>query len=187
MFLLVGLGNDQNNLLDSRHNIGFRVIDQLINHYNINTLKQKFHSYIAKGLLDNKKVILIKPKTMMNLSGFPVSEVVNFYKVSLDNIIVFHDDLDISLGEIKIKIGGGNAGHNGLKNIDSLIGKDYMRIRIGIGHPGSKDLVSNYVLGNFTKKENYVITSLIQNISKNINFILDRKKDVFLSKIRILN
>ncbi len=174
MIALIGLGNPEEVHSKNRHNIGFMAIDRISKDYNLKPFKLKFKSKIINGTLNNLPVILLKPQTYMNLSGNCVNEIVNFYKIKTENVIVIHDDLDLNLGKIKCKIGGGNGGHNGLKNIDSYIGNNYRRIRIGIGHPGRKELVNKFVLSNFTKVEIKIVNFLLNDISNNISEIIDK-------------
>ena len=175
MLALVGLGNPGIKHSNNRHNVGFMAIDCIVENYKLGTYKTNFQSKIITKTLNNIPLILLKPQTFMNLSGQSLNHLVNFYKLNTENIIVFHDDLDLQFGVIKAKIGGGNSGHNGLKNIDSNIGTNYKRIRIGIGHPGNKNLVNNHVLSDFNKTENHAITKLLNLISKNIETIIKNK------------
>ena len=176
MFALVGLGNPEEKYSHNRHNVGFMVIDKIVEMYNLGPYKDKFQSKIITEKINKIPIVIFKPQTFMNLSGTSVQHVVNFYKLNTENIIVFHDDLDLKLGVIKTKIGGSDGGHNGLKNIDSYIGNNYRRIRIGIGHPGDKNIVNKYVLENFNKEENIIISNLINTISKNIEFVIKNKE-----------
>ncbi len=175
MFLLVGLGNNEHKYFHTRHNIGFSAIDEIIESHSVKYEKKKFRSDLYSGNINKKKVILIKPSTMMNLSGIAVYEASKYYKIPNNKIIVFHDDLDIEIGKIKVKCGGGSGGHNGIKSLDQYIGKDYFRVRIGISHPGHKNLVEKYVLSSFKKEENLIIKKILHNISDNINLIMDKK------------
>jgi len=137
---------------------------------------------VLKGTISNQSCLLLKPLNFMNLSGQPIQEVVNFYKIEKKNIYVIHDDLDLELGKVKLKFGGGNGGHNGLSNIDKMIGNNYNRIRIGINHPGSKDLVSNYVLNKFAKNETNLIEKKLNKMTENFNILLDDQV-LFLTKL----
>lgn len=152
-YLVVGLGNPGNNYLLNRHNIGFMAIDVIHASFPFSSFQEKFSAYVSEAKLPVGKTILCKPQTFMNLSGNAVSKIAQFYKIPLENIYVFHDDLDLEAGRIKVKKGGSSGGHNGLGSIDQQIGKDYWRIRIGISRPKIKEEVSSYVLSNFTKKE----------------------------------
>ena len=145
MFLICGLGNPGKEYINTRHNVGFNLIDKLVKFYDFLPFKKDSKREIFKGQIENYSCLLMKPLNFMNLSGQPIQEITNFYKIKKKNIFIIHDDLDLELGKVKIKFGGGNGGHNGLLNIDEMIGNDYYRLRIGIDHPGMKHLVSNYV------------------------------------------
>ena len=175
MLVLVGLGNPETKHSLNRHNVGFMTIDRIVQEYNLGPYKNKFQSQIITKKINNKPIILTKPQTFMNLSGQSVSNIINFYKLKTENIIVLHDDLDLNIGNIKTKIGGSSGGHNGLKSIDSHIGQNYRRLRIGIGHPGDKNLVNNYVLGNFSKQESNIINELINNITIKLDLIINNQ------------
>lgn len=151
--LIVGLGNPGARYENQRHNIGFKAIDQIKHDYGFPDFQAKGKALISEKKIKEHRVILLKPQTYMNLSGSAVSAVANFYKIPLSQVIVFHDELDVAPGKIKAKCGGGHGGHNGLRSIDASLGKDYIRVRLGIGHPGDKDKVSSYVLGDFTRKD----------------------------------
>jgi len=170
MKLLVGLGNIGKEYELTRHNLGFLLLDQIITDYSLQSDGVKNKSEIFTGMINSEKVIAIKPQTFMNLSGQAVSPIVNFYKIELDDILVLHDEIDIDLGDIRSKQGGGNAGHNGLKSIDSCIGKDYKRLRLGVGRPeDARFEVSDYVLGKFTKEERVVVDEVVAEYSKRIS------------------
>ena len=182
MFLICGLGNPGKKYENTRHNIGFKFVDKIINQFELNKLKIDKFKELYSGEINNFKILIIKPLTFMNLSGHPIQEIVNFYKIKLDNVFVVHDDLDLDIGKIKIKQGGGNGGHNGLSSIDDCLGKNYNRIRIGINHPGNKNLVSNYVLNNFTKDEKDLINKKIGKMMQNFELILE-DIPLFLTRI----
>lgn len=167
-FLIVGLGNPGKEYENTRHNIGFIVIDCLAKIIGADMAKSKFDSSMCKVTYKDKDIILLKPQTYMNLSGKAVLSASSFYKLKPKQIIVIHDDLDLKQGDIRVKIGGGNGGHNGLKSIDSIVGKEYHRIRIGIGRPEHKTMVNDYVLGKFAIDEdcNTTIKFAIQEIDK---------------------
>ena len=177
MLVLVGLGNPEAKYKLNRHNVGFMTIDGIVANYKIAPYKTKFQSQIITKKINDTPVIFSKPQTFMNLSGKSIGNILNFYKLKCENVIVIHDDLDLNLGTVKTKIGGSSGGHNGLKSLDSIIGKNYRRLRIGIGHPGDKTLVNNYVLGDFSKSENVIINILIKNISLNFDKIITKKED----------
>ena len=177
MLVLVGLGNPEAKYKLNRHNVGFMAIDSIVARYKLAPYKTKFQSQIVTKKINDTPVIFSKPQTFMNLSGKSIGNILNFYKLKCENVIVIHDDLDLNLGTVKTKIGGSSGGHNGLKSLDSIIGKNYRRLRIGIGHPGDKTLVNNYVLGDFSKSENVIINILIKNISSNFDKIITKKED----------
>ena len=182
MWLICGLGNPGKKYQYTRHNIGFLFIDALIKKNDFQLIKKDKSKLIYRGSIKDTECLFCKPLTYMNLSGFSIREVISFYKISKSNLIVVHDDLDLSVGKIKIKIGGGNGGHNGLANIDQIIGIAYKRLRIGIGHPGLKELVDKYVLEKFKKDEKEVINQIIELSVKNI-YLLLHNKELFLTKI----
>ncbi|HRY03209.1 MAG TPA: aminoacyl-tRNA hydrolase, partial [Beijerinckiaceae bacterium] len=149
MLLFVGLGNPGRQYARNRHNIGFMAIEQIARAHNFAPFRARFQGRVSEGQIGGEKVILLEPETYMNESGRAVGEAARFYKIGLDGIAVFHDELDLAPGKCRVKIGGGAAGHNGLRSIDAHLGKDYRRIRLGIGHPGDKNLVHSYVLNDF--------------------------------------
>ena len=182
MFLICGLGNPGKEYTNTRHNIGFNLIDKLSNFYNFLPFKKDTKKEVLKGYIKHQSCLLMKPLNFMNLSGQPIQEIVNFYKIDKKKIYIIHDDLDLELGKIKLKFGGWNGGHNGLSNIDEMIGNNYNRIRIGISHPGSKDLVSNYVLNKFTNNEMSLIETKLDKVTENFNTLLDDQV-LFLTKL----
>lgn len=181
MFLIVGLGNIGKEYQSTRHNFGFMVIDKIIENHNFQTPNKKFSSEFYQGKIYGEDIIAIKPQTYMNKSGVAVSQVKKFYKIPIENIIVFHDDLDLELGRIKIKVGGGAGGHNGLKSIDSLIGKNYTRVRLGIGRPEHKNAVHGYVLGKFNQDEIKIVNSITVKIAEFTDELINDKVK-FLNK-----
>ena len=182
MLAICGLGNPGKKYMKTRHNIGFVLIDQVVKKYNFTFLKKDSKKELYKGLINKKNCILIKPLTFMNLSGLSVLETLTFYKIKTTNLYVIHDDLDLNVAKLKIKIGGGNGGHNGLANIDSLIGNNYNRIRFGIGRPTNKNLVSSYVLKKFIKSEEKLINNKINKITENFELIFS-DISLFLTRI----
>ena len=177
MLVLVGLGNPEAKYKLNRHNVGFMAIDRIVENYELGPYKTKFQSHIVRKKINTTPIIFSKPQTFMNLSGQSIGNILSFYKLKCENVIVIHDDLDLNIGIVKTKIGGGSGGHNGLKSLDSIIGKNYRRLRIGIGHPGDKNLVNNHVLGNFNKNENIIINDTIKNITLNLSSILKNIND----------
>ena len=171
MFLICGLGNPGKKYLDTRHNIGFIFVEKLIYDYDFVLLKKDNKKELYKGKIGKNICIILKPLSFINCSGPVVSETLNYYKIKSKKLFVVHDDLDLANAKIKIKIGGGNAGHNGLESIDRQIGNDYYRLRIGISHPANKQLVSSYVLKKFTKTEINNINIKLDLLSKNFELI----------------
>jgi PTH1 family peptidyl-tRNA hydrolase len=182
MFLICGLGNPGKKYVNTRHNIGFQLINKLSNFYNFSSFKKDNKKEILKGSINNEACLLMKPLNFMNLSGQPIQEVMNFYKIKKNKLFIIHDDLDLALGKVKIKFGGGNGGHNGLSSIDDMIGVNYYRLRIGIDHPGLKHKVSSYVLNKFTDLELNEIENKLNKITKNFEILLN-DSSLFLTKI----
>ncbi|PWR01525.1 aminoacyl-tRNA hydrolase [Meridianimarinicoccus roseus] len=165
MRLLVGLGNPGPQYARNRHNIGFMAVDRIAEDHGFAPFRAKFNALITEGNLRGSKVLVLKPQTFMNLSGQAVAEAAKFFKIAPSDLIVFHDELDLAPGKIRVKTGGGHAGHNGLRSIHAHLGPDYGRVRLGIGHPGHKDRVSGYVLGNFAKSDEDWLDDLLRGIS----------------------
>ena len=161
MLLLVGLGNPNPNNSNNRHNVGFFVIDAINQKFKLSKQKPKFKGLLTTGTINDQKVFAIKPLTFMNSSGVCIKELIEYFKIDVKNVFVFHDDMDIDIGKIKVKFGGGNAGHNGIDSIDKNIGKNYSRVRIGIGRPERRDMVADHVLDNFLDDEESSITKPI--------------------------
>jgi len=182
MFLFVGLGNIGDEYQNTRHNVGFITVNNIIDQYTFSIQGKKFHSEIFSGIINSEKGLIIKPQTYMNRSGIAVSEISRFYKIATQDIYVFHDDMDLELGRVKCKIGGGSAGHNGIKSIDEMVGKNYNRVRIGIGRPKFNDDTINFVLGKFAKNERITIDTVCDRIARNIDYLLTNR-DLFLTNI----
>ena len=183
MILLVGLGNPTPDSNDNRHNIGFKIIDEINQKFGLSKQKPKFKGLLTTGNISNKKVYAIKPLTFMNNSGICIRELIEYFKINVEDIIVFHDDLDIDFTKIKAKFGGSSAGHNGIASIDKFIGKEYSRVRVGIGKPDSKIEVSDFVLTNFTDEEKVKLEKVIQNIIEFMPILIDKKLDLFSSTV----
>lgn len=176
MWLIAGLGNPGDKYSRNRHNAGFMAIDEIAHHHNFPAFKAKFQGVFSTGTIGGEKVMLLKPMTMMNNSGQSVSAAAKFYKIPAGKIIVFHDEIDLQSGKLKIKKGGGAAGHNGLKSCDAHLGtKDYWRVRIGVGHPGDKEMVYAHVLGNFSRKEEEWLEPMLESIAKNATLLTENK------------
>lgn len=184
MWLLVGLGNPGDKYAQNRHNIGFMAVDAVAAAHGFPAFKKKFQGLISEGAVAGDKVILLKPQTYMNNSGQFVGEVAKFYKIPVDRIVAFHDELDLAAGKIRTKKGGGNAGHNGLRSMDShLNSNDYWRVRLGIGHPGDKALVHGHVLSDFSKNDSIWLKKLIEAIGASVALLLQGKDNEFMSKV----
>tara|TARA_B100001996_G_scaffold360572_1_gene326668 strand:+ start:1694 stop:2254 length:561 start_codon:yes stop_codon:yes gene_type:complete len=183
MILLVGLGNPTPDSKENRHNIGFKIIDAINQKFSLSKQKPKFKGLLTTGNILNKKVYAIKPLTFMNNSGVCIRELIEYFKIGVEDIIVFHDDLDIDFGKIKAKIGGSSAGHNGIASIDKFVGKDYSRVRIGIGKPDSKISTSDYVLNNFNEEEKEHLDKITENIIDSLSILIDKKLDLFSSTV----
>jgi peptidyl-tRNA hydrolase, PTH1 family len=166
MKLFVGLGNPGAEYAFNRHNVGFMAADAIAATHGLPAWRKRFQGLAAEGRLGREQILLLKPQTYMNESGRSVGEAVRFYKLDLADVIVFHDELDLVPGKVRVKAGGGVAGHNGLRSITAHIGNDYVRVRIGIGHPGSKELVTHWVLNNFVKSDRDWLEPLLDAIAK---------------------
>ena len=183
MILLVGLGNPTPDSNDNRHNIGFKIIDEINKKFGLSKQKPKFKGLLTTGNIANKKVYAIKPLTFMNNSGICIRELIEYFKIDAENVIVFHDDLDIDFGKIKAKFGGSSAGHNGIESIDKFIGKEYSRIRIGIGRPNGKAQVTDHVLKDFSEEEKQELQDIVNCIINSITILIDKKLDLFSSTV----
>ena len=181
--LFVGLGNPGEKHKNNRHNVGFMALDCLSTFHKFGRSRTKFLGRTAMGSLEERKLISFKPQTFMNESGRAVREASNFYKIGPERIIVFHDELDLPFGQIRVKKGGGHAGHNGLKSIDENIGTDYFRIRIGISHPGEKEKVTNHVLGDLSKEDAETLQKILTSIAENISTLIEGDEKKFQKNI----
>ena len=165
------------------HNVGFKIIDSINRKFGLTKQKPKFKGLLTTGNISNKKVYAIKPLTFMNNSGICIRELIEYFKIDAEDVIVFHDDLDVDFAKIKVKFGGSSAGHNGIESIDKFIGKDYSRVRVGIGKPEKKIEVSDFVLTNFTEEEKVDLEKVIQNIIDSMPILIDKKLDLFSSTV----
>ena len=181
--LFVGLGNPGEKHKNNRHNVGFMALDCLSAFHKFGRSRTKFLGRTAMGSLENRKLISFKPQTFMNESGRAVREASNFYKIGPERIIVFHDELDLPFGQVRVKKGGGHAGHNGLKSIDENIGTDYFRIRIGISHPGEKEKVTVHVLGDLSKEDAETLQKILTSIAENISTLIEGDEKKFQKNI----
>ncbi len=185
MHLIVGLGNPGAEYAAHRHNIGFLAVDEIARQHAFPPFRQKFSGLVSEGVIDGEKVMLLKPQTFMNRSGDSVAQAAQFYKLSPADISVIHDELDLAPGKVRIKAGGGNGGHNGLRSIESHLGKDFIRVRLGIGHPGHKDRVHSHVLSNFHKAENEWLEPLLDALTKNAGLIAKGDSAGLMNKLAL--
>ena len=183
MLLFVGLGNPTPDSENNRHNVGFKIIDSINKKFNLSKQKPKFKGLLTTGNIGNVKVYAIKPLTFMNNSGICIRELIEYFKMDVEDVICFQDDLDVEFGKIKTKFGGSNAGHNGVASIDKFIGKDYSRVRIGIGRPKGHIEVADYVLQNFDEDEMLGIEKISNNINEAISILVEKKLDLFSSTV----
>jgi PTH1 family peptidyl-tRNA hydrolase len=185
MLLFVGLGNPGDKYVANRHNIGFMAVQEIARRHDIAPWRRRFQGVAAEGTVAGEKVLLLLPGTYMNESGQAVSEAVQFYKFGMNDIVVFHDELDLPAGKLRVKTGGGNAGHNGLRSISAHIGNEYRRVRIGIGHPGDKDRVHSYVLQDFAKDERPWVTTLCEIVGENADLLTKSQDSSFQNKVHL--
>ncbi|MCS6757814.1 MAG: aminoacyl-tRNA hydrolase [Candidatus Devosia euplotis] len=184
MKLLVGLGNPGSQHQGNRHNIGFMALDAIARAHAITQFRTKHSGSLAEGIIGDEKVILLKPQTFMNRSGDSVQQVAKFYKIEPADIIVLYDELDLAPGKVRVKIGGGNGGHNGLRSIDPQIGLSYKRVRLGIGHPG-KENVTHHVLGDFAKANQSWLEPLLDAIGQHVGLLLRGDDSGFMNKLAL--
>ena len=185
MRLFVGLGNPGAKYAHNRHNIGFTVVEEIARHHGFAPWRRRFQGETAEGTLDHERVILLRPSTFMNESGRAVQEAANFFKLAAGDITVFQDELELPPAKVRVKIGGGIAGHNGLRSIASHIGNDYRRVRLGIGHPGVKELVHSYVLSDFAKDDRPWVEALRQAIADNAGLLATGRDSTFQNKVHL--
>ena len=183
MLLFVGLGNPTPDSENNRHNVGFKIIDSINKEFSLSKQKPKFKGLLTTGNIGNKKVYAIKPLTFMNNSGICIRELIEYFKINVEDIIVFHDDLDVEFGKIKTKFSGSSAGHNGIESIDKFVGKDYSRVRVGIGKPKKNIEVADFVLQNFDEDEMVGIEKITKNITDSISILIEKKLDLFSSTV----
>jgi len=183
MLLLVGLGNPNPNHSNNRHNVGFSVIDAINQKFKLSKQKPKFKGLLTTGQIEQQKVYAIKPLTFMNSSGVCVKELIEYFKINVKDVYVFHDDMDIDIGKVKTKFGGSSAGHNGIESIDKNIGKNYSRIRIGIGRPKNNSTGSDHVLENFSNDEKLSIEKITNNIISSISILIKKDYDLFSNNV----
>lgn len=185
MLIIAGLGNPGAKYAGNRHNIGFMAVDSIQRRPGFAPWSKKFKAEISEGELAGEKVLLMKPQTFMNLSGEAVGEAMRFYKLGPQNIVAIYDELDLAPAKARIKVGGGHGGHNGVKSLDAHCGKEYRRLRLGIGHPGNKDLVHGYVLGDFAKVDREWLEPLLDAIADNAEMLVKNEDSQLMNKLAL--
>ena len=183
MFLLVGLGNPSPRHANNRHNIGFMAVDEIVRRHGFGPWRVRFQGRISEGRIGRHKVLALEPQTFMNESGRSVGEAVRFYKLDPAQVVVLYDEIDLRPGKIKVKTGGGAGGHNGIRSLDAHIGRDYRRVRLGVGHPGHKDLVHGHVLRDFAKAEHAWRDKLLSAVADELPLLLDGDDGAFMSRV----
>ncbi len=185
MQIIAGLGNPGAKYAGNRHNIGFMALDAIHRKNPFSPWSKKFKAEISEGELAGEKVLLVKPQTFMNLSGESVGEAMRFYKLAPKDIVAIYDELDLAPGKVRIKVAGGHGGHNGIKSIDAHCGKDYRRLRLGIGHPGAKELVTNHVLGDFAKVDHSWLDPLLDELALNADMLVRGEDSQLMNKLAL--
>ena len=184
--LIAGLGNPGEQYARNRHNAGFILVDAIHDHYRFKPWRVKFEGMLSEGVIADRKTYLLKPMTYMNVSGVSVGPALRFFKISPDALVVVHDEMDLAAGKLKVKTGGGDAGHNGLCSITEHVGPDYRRVRIGVGHPGGKERVTGHVLANFSKADAEWFNPLIAGMVEATPFLAKDDDAGFMSKVALL-
>lgn len=185
MLIIAGLGNPGAKYAGNRHNIGFMAVDEIVRRHGFSPWRKKFQAEVSEGLLGRESVLLMKPQTYMNESGRAVGEAMRFYNLTPADLVVLYDELDLTPGKVRVKTGGGSGGHNGIKSIDAHCGKDYRRVRLGIGHPGSKDRVTGYVLGDFAKADAEWLDPLIEAVGSHADLLAKGDDAGFMNKVAL--
>src|SRR5438874_8685844 len=185
MLLFVGLGNPGPQHVNNRHNIGFMAVQAIAKRHNLGPWRRRFQGVAAEGTIGREKVLLLLPGTYMNESGRAVAEATHFYKLPVGDVVVFHDEIELPPAKMRVKVGGGIAGHNGLRSVSAHVGNDYKRVRIGVGHPGVKDLVHPYVLSDFAKAERDWVTALIDVIAESAGMLAAGQDASFQNKVHL--
>jgi PTH1 family peptidyl-tRNA hydrolase len=185
MRLVVGLGNPGPRYAGNRHNIGFMAVDAIVRRHSFSAIRERFHSLAAEGTIGAEKVLALAPQTFMNDSGRAVQAAMTFYKLQPTDIIVIYDEIDLPLGKVRVKRGGGAGGHNGIRSIDAHIGTDYWRVRMGVDHPGQKELVKSYVLMDFFKEEHETVQSMLDAVADAIPLMIAGDDGRFMNKVSL--
>jgi PTH1 family peptidyl-tRNA hydrolase len=185
MRLLVGLGNPGPRYAGNRHNIGFMAVDAIVRRHSFSSIRERFHSLTAEGTIGGEKVLAMAPQTFMNDSGRAVQAAVQFFKLQPADVIVLYDEIDLPLGKVRTKRGGGAGGHNGIRSIDAHIGADYWRVRMGVDHPGQKELVKAYVLMDFFKEEHATVQAMLDAVAEAIPLMIAGDDGRFMNKVNV--
>lgn len=186
MLLLVGLGNPGARYAGNRHNIGFMAADLIVRRHGFSPWRKRFQGEAAEGTLAGERALVLKPQTFMNHSGQSVGEAMNFYKLTPDDVVVLYDEIDLAPGKVKVKKGGGAAGHNGIRSIDAHIGPDFWRVRLGVGHPGDKARVHGHVLSDFSKADDAWLEKLLEAVSDAAPLLVQKDDNKFMTKVALL-
>jgi len=185
MLLFAGLGNPGAKYADNRHNVGFMAADAIARRHSFSPWSKKFQAEVAEGMLGGEKVLLVKPLTFMNRSGQAVGEALRFYKLQASDVTVFYDEIELAAGKVRVKTGGGSAGHNGIRSLDQHIGNNYRRVRIGVGHPGVREMVHGHVLGDFSRADRDWLDVLLGAIADNADLLAKGEENGFMNKITL--
>ncbi len=185
MLLVVGLGNPGPDYARNRHNIGFMAADAIVRRHGLGRFRRKFHGEIAEGQVAGRRILVLKPSTYMNDSGRAVAAACGFYRLTPEDVLVLHDEIDLAAGKVRIKDGGGHAGHNGLRSIHAHIGADYRRVRVGVGHPGDRDRVKSHVLKDFAKADDVWLEKLLDSIAHHFPLLVGGDDLSFMSKVAL--
>ena len=185
MLIFAGLGNPGSQYQNNRHNAGFMAADAIARRHSFSPWSKKFQGLLAEGTIEGEKILLLKPQTWMNLSGQSVGEAMRFYKLSPADLVVLYDEIDLAPAKVRVKTGGGAGGHNGIRSLDQHIGKDYRRVRIGVGHPGVREMVHGHVLGDFAKSDREWLDVLLDAIADNAELVAKGDENGFMNKITL--
>ena len=185
MFLLVGLGNPGTKYAGNRHNIGFMAVDEIVRRHGFSSWRKRFHGEVSEGTLGGEKCVVLKPSTFMNESGQAVGEAMRFLNLESDKVIVIYDEIDLLAGKVRVKLGGGAAGHNGIRSISAHISPHYTRVRLGVGHPGDKNLVHPHVLSDFAKADKVWLTPLLDAVADYAPLLVEGGEATFQNKVHL--
>ncbi|MSO54391.1 MAG: aminoacyl-tRNA hydrolase [Rhodospirillales bacterium] len=186
MLLAVGLGNPGRDYAGNRHNIGFMALDAIAARYGFQPFRRRFQGRLAEGQVENQRILALKPETYMNESGLAVVEATSFFRMPPTDVIVFHDEIDLFSGKVRVKRGGGAAGHNGLRSLDAHLGPNYRRVRLGVGHPGERSWVKDHVLADFTKDDEVWVKTLLDAVAENFPLLVRGDDAAFMTKMSLV-